>query len=68
MEGASVIAEMEIVTVAEGTVVVPPLLIVTSAVLCSVMVVREVGKVTVLVISSIPSRVLQKGSASAIHS
>lgn len=44
MEGASVIAETEIVTVAEGTVVVPPLLIVTSAVLCSVMVLEVIDQ------------------------
>lgn len=30
--------------------------------------VREVGKTNVLVISSIPSRALQKGSESRIHS
>ena len=69
------VPDTEIVTVAEGIVVVPPLVIVTSVVLRSVTVlegsdqycpkrlkccevktnVREVGRVTVLVISSIPS-------------
>lgn len=38
MARASVTAGTEIVIVAEGTVVVPALLIVTSVVLCSVMV------------------------------
>lgn len=46
MEGGSAVAETEMVTVAEGTVVVPPLLIVTSVVPCSVMVLEVVDQFT----------------------